>query len=457
MSGNNQKEASLVEILVYGMGDVGANFCWSFMAAYITMYYTDSVGISGAVAGTIMLVARIFDGISDVLFAALIDRCHMKLGKIRPWFLISAPLLGVGLYASYHVPQGLADQAKIIYVFVTYTFVAAVAFTIYNLAYSAILPLMTLDEGNRNVVATAGRFFTLGGIAILNYVTPLLLAMWGGERSKGAWDTISLVYAIICTVLVAMMGISIKEKELPKNEMLESQKGDEQGKEKGSFMENLKIILSTKYTWLLIVLFLVFYFINSVYAIRAYYYRDVLGDLNFFSVGAMLAYLPSLFVLPFVPYLFKVIDRRKAIMFGMGIYVVITVVWTVMPKSVTVAYICTAMMAASWTPLMTAMFIYIADIADYIWLRQKKHVEHVVAMTSSIGTKIGTGLGSAVVGWGLSWCQYDGAKEIQDSVTQSGIVTLTTAIPLICAVFILVIVFFWDIDKVKEKYRLAEK
>lgn len=449
-TGNVGAKASLIEVLVYGMGDIGANLCWAFMAAYITMYYTDSVGISGAVAGTIMLVARVFDGISDVVFAAIIDKCHMKLGKVRPWFIISAPLLGIGLYACFHVPQSVGVQGKTIYIFVTYTFLAAVAFTIYNLAYSAILPLMTLDEGNRNVVSAIGRFFTLGGTAVINYVTPLLLILGGGERNSGAWSKVSLIYAILCTIFVALMGIVIKEKEAPALSAAEAEDIKEKATKKESFIANLKIVLSTKYTWLLIVLFIAKYFMDSVYSVRTYYYRDVLGDLGYYSIGALLAYLPSLFVLPVIPYLFKKLERRKIIIIGMIIYIAASLIWMFIPNSLTIAYICTAIMAMFSTPLLAALFVYVADIADYLYYKKNKHLEHIVGMTSSIGTKIGTGVGSAIIGWGLSWCAYEGTKEIQSAGTQNGIIMMTTLLPLACAALVMLVIYFLDIEKRKK-------
>lgn len=397
-----------------------------------------------------MLIARLFDGISDVLFAALIDRCHMKLGKVRPWFMISAPLLGIGLYASFHVPHGLGEQAKIIYIFITYTFVAAVAFTIYNLAFSAILPLMTLDADNRNAVATFGRFATRFGITVINYVTPILLAMWGGEKNTGAWNNISTLYAVLCTVLVFMMGVVIQEKEFTEvgnvAESTEKVQAD-----KGSFIENLKVVLSTKYTWLLIILFTVFYFNSGTMAARAYYYRVVLGDLSLFSVGSMLATLPSLFLLPMMPYIFKKVEQRKAILISMAIYIAASVFWTIVPRNVTVAYACTVIIGLAWTPLLAVLFVFVADVDDYILLKQKKHVEHVVGMTSSIGTKIGTGLGSAVIGWGLSMFGYIGTQEIQTTGAETGIIGLTTVLPIIGAVIIMIIIALFDVNKQKAK------
>lgn len=450
MSGKILIKSSPLEKLIYGLGDVGANLCWTFMSMYVTMYYTDNVGIAGAVAGTMMLVARLLDGISDVVFAGVIDKCHMKLGKIRPWFMISAPLLGIGLFSSFHVPLGWGTQAKVIYIFITYTFTAAVSYTIYNLAYSAILPLMSRDEQDRSTAATVGRFVTTGGVTIMFMITPTLLAMWGGERSTGAWNMISTIYSIICTVFVFLMGVVIKEKERPE-EAAQAGAAETQESEKSSFIDNLKVVLTTKYTWLLLLLFLLFYLFSGVSSVRTYYYKDVLGDLNLFSLGATLASLPSLFALLLIPFLFKKVERKKAVMAGLVIFCAASVVWMLCSGSLTVAYTCTVIMGLAQTPLTAVIFVYIADLVDYIWLKSKKRVEGVAAMASSIGTKLGTGLGSALVGWGLTWCSYDGTQAVQSSATQTGIVLMTTGLPLLIGILSLIIIFFWDIDKQKEK------
>lgn len=138
-------------------------------------------------------------------------------------------------------------------------------------------------------------------------------------------------------------------------------------------------------------------------------------------------------------------------MVGMLIYSVITVVWTFTPENLTMAYVGTAIMAASWTPLLASVYLYVADIGDFLVNKYKRNVVHIVGMTSSIGVKLGTGFGSAIVGWGLALAKYDGTIEVQTQVTQNGIIILTTVLPLVCAVLVLVIMFLWDMEKQVEK------
>lgn len=72
--------------LAYALGDLGSNFVWTFCASWLTLYYTDSMLVSAGLIGTIMLVLRLADGVSDIIFGPMIEKTHTRFGKARPWF-----------------------------------------------------------------------------------------------------------------------------------------------------------------------------------------------------------------------------------------------------------------------------------------------------------------------------------------------------------------------------------
>lgn len=73
----------LKEKFSYGLGDVACNVVFALTTSLLIYFYTNVVGISAAMIGTIMLISRFFDGISDVLIGHLVDRTHSKYGKSR--------------------------------------------------------------------------------------------------------------------------------------------------------------------------------------------------------------------------------------------------------------------------------------------------------------------------------------------------------------------------------------
>lgn len=88
----------------YGSGDIAGNVVYAFLTFFVMIYLTDTVGLNPGIIGTLMAVAKIFDGVSDVIFGSLIDKTHTKMGKARPWMLW--PCLGCGacLFAIFAIP-----------------------------------------------------------------------------------------------------------------------------------------------------------------------------------------------------------------------------------------------------------------------------------------------------------------------------------------------------------------
>lgn len=109
------KRISWKEKISYGIGSGGGNIITQILGSFLTAYYTDSVGIAAAAIGTMMLLTRLLDGVSDVVMGSLIDKTNTKWGKARPWLFISAPLICVGLIITFNVPASLGDTAKLIY------------------------------------------------------------------------------------------------------------------------------------------------------------------------------------------------------------------------------------------------------------------------------------------------------------------------------------------------------
>ena len=101
MKGNNKP--TWKEILAFAVGDGGCNLVWTTIGSYLTLYYTDSVGLAAATIGTLMFLSRLLDGISDLIMGSIIDRTRTRWGKARPWILWSAIPMGVGLVVMFSV------------------------------------------------------------------------------------------------------------------------------------------------------------------------------------------------------------------------------------------------------------------------------------------------------------------------------------------------------------------
>ena len=102
-AGEKKGRLSATEKISYGIGDCGANVIVALASSFLTGYYTDTVGIAAAAIGTMMLLCRVFDGITDLIMGALVDKTKSRFGKARPWLLWTAPLMGISLFLIFSI------------------------------------------------------------------------------------------------------------------------------------------------------------------------------------------------------------------------------------------------------------------------------------------------------------------------------------------------------------------
>ena len=166
-------KVSVREKICYAMGDASANIAWRGVAAFLFIVYTDVFGLNPAAVGTLMLVARLGDGVSDVLMGVVADRTRTRWGKYRPWMLWSALPLGVTLSMMFTCPESLSMTGRLVYAYVTYI-VFTLVYTAQGIPYGALLSVMSPDDRERTSI---GSYKMVGAFAGGMLVQGLLLVL----------------------------------------------------------------------------------------------------------------------------------------------------------------------------------------------------------------------------------------------------------------------------------------
>ena len=212
-------EVSMAEKIGYSLGDCSANIVFQMMMIYQTKFYTDVFGLEGAIAGTVMLIARIVDAFVDPTVGILSDRTKTKWGKYRPWVLWTAlPFMVFYILAFYN--PGIEDKAVVaVYATLSYTLLMTF-YSFNNTPYSSLGGVMTGDIKERTSI-TSIRFVaaTVAQFVIQRLTLPLVNKFSdGGDISKGWFYTIS-IYAAIGFVFLIITFFSTKERiEPPANQ-----------------------------------------------------------------------------------------------------------------------------------------------------------------------------------------------------------------------------------------------
>lgn len=433
------------EKIAYGMGDAGCNFIWTTVGMFLTVYYTDNVGISAAVVGTIMLLTRLLDGVSDLVMGNIVDHTHTRWGKARPWVGLMAPFMGLGLVLLFNVPGGLSGGGKIAYASVTYILLAVVIYTACNLSYGTMMSYMAPDQQDRTVLSSVRFFCTWVAVLIIIFTANGLIESIG-------YRGMSILFGAVGTVLILITFFFCKERTT----------GDSSDKKQDDVPvgEALKLLFKNKYFILVALLFIINYAaMNLTNGIVIYYVRDILGNMGAYGVVNMMGFLPSIILLPVFPKIVEKIGKWKSMMAGFILQIIGYAIVLAFPSSFAMLITGLAFVGTGRVPHSAGLFAMIADVIDYGDWKFGRRIEGMTYSASSFGMKVGTGIGSAVVGWGLALGGYVGDASVQSVSALFAIKALYTWVPMILIIIGTVILAACNLDKIYPTIRreLAER
>ena len=162
---SEKKYLTFIQKVGYGVGDLGSNYCWTFVASFIMIYCTNTLGIRSGVIGVIMMLSKFLDGVSDVIMGRIIDRTKSKMGKARFWYALSAFPVAFFTFLLFNVPSGFTKNTQYVYIFIAYTLMGVVFYTMSNIAYSSLTALVTKNQKER--VQLGSYRYIFAGLAVI--------------------------------------------------------------------------------------------------------------------------------------------------------------------------------------------------------------------------------------------------------------------------------------------------
>ena len=141
--------ASVKEKIAYALGDAAAGgIVWKVMSIAFPLFFTNVFGLTFADAAVLMLVARMFDVVTDPLMGSLADRTQSRWGTYRPWLIFGAIPFGLIFALLLYTPD-LGPMGKRVYAYTLYLLMMAV-YTMVNVPYGSLLGVMTEDDNEKN-------------------------------------------------------------------------------------------------------------------------------------------------------------------------------------------------------------------------------------------------------------------------------------------------------------------
>lgn len=434
----------------YGSGDIAGNVVFAFLSSFIMIYLTNTVGLNAGVIGSLIAFSKILDGVSDVFFGSMIDKTHSKMGKARPWMLWAYIGCAITLVAAFAVPTDMGKTSQYIWFFITYTLLNAGFYTANNIAYSTLTALVTKNAKERVQMGSIRFMFAFGTSFLIQTITIGAVAKLGGGAA--GWRTIAIIYAVIGIISNTVAVLSVKE--LPPEEL--APQDEKKKEEKYSLIEAGKMLLHNKYYIVILIIDVLRQTYSSIINMGIYFMTYVLGKaelLGTFS-GAInlalivgLAFLPSLvakfkgyYKLNFSGYLVAAAGRGIVIVAGyMG--------------NVPLMLAGTAIGAIGMAPWQGNLNALVAECSEHTFLQYGKRIDGTMFSCTSMGLKIGSGLGTAIVGWLLDFGGFNGKLAVQSQSCINMLHFMYLWLPMLINILVALLLTQLNVEKANEKLR----
>lgn len=441
----------LKTVIGYGMGEAGCQFSWALISSYLTVFYTDVVGLMPAVISAIMLIARIWDAINDPMFGNIAENhTHTRWGRFRPYILFGAPLLALFNCLTF-LNMDMSNTAKAIWCGITYIGCGMI-YTAVSISVGNIPNCMTTSNKER-VTLQASRNI-VGNIAslIINAIAmPLILYFGHGSTSSGkGYFFAAVVFSACCIPCLLICFASVREKiqQVPTEKT--------EGKKSGLVQSFAQVFKDHDARTLVLAMIFVLIAIMGRMGIQAYYFIYVLGD-----AGKMAACMTAMSIGMLLPgvYCPALLNRfnKKYIgaigNIGQGLCCV-ALYFAAEAGSPLTALIVIHFLWGFLNTQQVTCFTLVAEIIDDNWIRTGHRVDGTLYSCISFATKLGNAIGGAVGVLALSAVGYV-ANTTMSAGVLSNMNKVINLAPFVC--FLIAAVFFMMIRMTNEKGKENEE
>lgn len=462
------EKLSVKEKIGYGLGDTASNIVFQVIVNYMVIFYTDVFGITAAAAGTLMLVVRLFDMVTDPLMGGIADRTNTRWGKYRPYLILTSIPYGILAVVAFSTPD-FDEGGKLIYAYITYALLMT-AYTAVNIPYSALGGVITGDAKERGEVQ-AYRFAMamVGGFIVTSSMLWLVSTFGNGDDTKGYQYAMGVLSLIACVCFV-LCFLTTRER-VPPTEIRDE---NNLGETFVAIWKDLFTLVRTNSQWGIMALVAIFLLLLVIMrggvtlfytkyflacdmpslgvaipfwgSIEEFCNPDTLGT-TFLTLGFVAASLGAVTTI----FLTKKFCKVSIFRFAAVMIVIFSTLLFFIPPEMVAASLVTFMLTQYFQIMLVSnMFAMVADTVDYGEYKTGKRVTAMTFSAHLFALKLGVALGGAMVGWLLAYFDYaapiDGVDQVQSDRSLFGILVIFSLVPSLCALIVFILGRFYSLD-----------
>jgi len=420
----------------YGIGDLASNISWGLVSSYLLIFYTDVYGLSAAVAGTLILIARVWDIFIDPIVGLFVERRDSKFGRFRPYILIGAVLTAIFNTLTFVTPS-FSDTAKIAYACITYIILGTV-YSVVSISYGALATVMTNDTNERTSLNSFRGFFaSISNVIVGASVMPLVSILGNGNNQIG-YALTALVLSLISIPLYLMVIKNCKEVIQPPKSQYPSIK------------ESVMAVATNKPLLMaMIFLLLMFTALFGRLGIVVFYYIYVLGRPDLIALLMMGFGIFTALGAILVSFLANHMEKKTLLIVSCGISAVGLIAMYFTPSAnVMMITILTLVYSISVGFCSPMIFSIIGDCIDDNECKTGKRADGAIYSMTSLITKVSSAIIGGLTAFSLASIGY--VPNAQQSASAiNGINIVVNVIPAVLYIAAMLPLFLYGISKAR--------
>lgn len=433
-------------------GDATGQFALNAMSTLVgqmTYFYTDKVGMAAGAVATVLLICKIIDAFTDLIMGNIIDHTKPGKEKYRPWLLKAGIPAGVLMVLMFTVPK-VGNTGQFLYAMITNFLLTAVFYTAMAIPYNSLMTVRTNSQEERGVMGTwrAATGYVAGFVFAI-CIIPITNALGGDQR---AWVKFGFIMGVL--VVLASLIAYLTSRETATEAGAEVALEEEKEEEAIPFNEAIGKLFHNKYWVIVLVVNLISCIIYGLSAASGTYYcKWIFGNDNLVGILGAIGMIPTILGFVLVGPMIKKLGVVKTLLvsFGMGIVSNLLLLFT---KNI---FFCYALFGSINTfatiPMMCLVGVMTAMSIDY---NEYKYGVRMVATSnsaSSFGGKVGSGLGTSIIGWFLAAVSYDATLAVAPTATRMAIYGFSIVLPLVLFAIMFILVSRFDLEKTLPKMK----
>ena len=423
----------------FGVGTIGRDMVYTLVSMFLVVYLTEVVNLPDAQlwwATTLILAARLFDAVADIVMGAIVDNTRTRFGHYKPWIAggaLASAIITTLLFTNLHL-SGSAFVA----VFACLYLLWSLSWTANDIPYWSLLPALTLDQKQRESYGALAKIFaTIGLFTVVVAIIPVTNALGGNVR---AWTMFTIAVVVVMLLGQSVTLFGVREPDIVV------------GHERTTLKEIAGVVFHNDqllWTAIAMVLFMTGYVTTTTFGV--YFFKYVYRNENMYSPFAAVLGVAQLIGYVTFPLLAKRMKRRTLYTLATALILAGYVVFFFSPMNMIPIGVAGLLLflGQSWVTML--MLVFLTDTIEYgQWKLGRRNVAVTFALQPFIN-KVGAALATQIVSVAVIISGVNSAAT-PDDVTPGGLLIIKVAMLIVPPILIIVGYLIY-----RAKYRIDEE